>query len=541
MPNYRDYGAIRGAVAPQIAVNEKKHTQVYLATHDGNGDYLPYMNRSFISFSYGGKNIEDFNLIASIENNSLNRQGYASFSDNVTTSDIYDGQLYWSTHYDSNQISFILVTDGMTEEQLNNFLQWFQPGKEKELILSEHPNRAILARVASTPQLDLLPFEGETKVVIATRELNAKTTLYKGRINLSFTMDEPFWYSIKNILDEENAGEFVYGYWRGANGSEEILSSSDALKIIQEDRIPITSMLSYEGSPAMLLGIERALELDLSGEGAIIGYARVGSARIGYAFKNTNTGLTISQSSDTIIPGYFFYGGNAPCAPKFVFSLTPVIDSNTYFVTSPMNSFTNPTTPYNTITIESSTTQQFKFTTPSIYTAYNQIINILNSVSTGISWEELRNIFREHVKHYAPRAYVMSVIDNLGSLGTVTTTANLNRIKAEMPKFFYKADSGTDATPAPIIFTIDSKLGQATALISYRHSYSANDYLAEIAENVGDMVRSKYLVITDRNAFSQDGYVRYWTEEHPEYSYRIYTDVAGGLSNLTVQYKYLYL
>ena len=42
-------------------------TQVYKATHYEVGDQsrrLPFRNRSFISFSYGGKVIEDFGLIA---------------------------------------------------------------------------------------------------------------------------------------------------------------------------------------------------------------------------------------------------------------------------------------------------------------------------------------------------------------------------------------------------------------------------------------------------------------------------------------------
>ena len=48
----------------EIASTDVRHTQVYVATHDGAGNYLPYMNRSFISFSYGGKNIEDFSLLS---------------------------------------------------------------------------------------------------------------------------------------------------------------------------------------------------------------------------------------------------------------------------------------------------------------------------------------------------------------------------------------------------------------------------------------------------------------------------------------------
>ena len=38
--------------------------QVYSATHSGEGNPLSVLGRHFISFSYGGKNIEDFNLLA---------------------------------------------------------------------------------------------------------------------------------------------------------------------------------------------------------------------------------------------------------------------------------------------------------------------------------------------------------------------------------------------------------------------------------------------------------------------------------------------
>ena len=61
----RDYGSatdIYGRLhegAPNY--QEIKHTQVYTATHNGEGasSRLPFMNRSFISFSFGGKYIED--------------------------------------------------------------------------------------------------------------------------------------------------------------------------------------------------------------------------------------------------------------------------------------------------------------------------------------------------------------------------------------------------------------------------------------------------------------------------------------------------
>lgn len=540
MPNYRNYGYLAGANAPQGSeVNLNKRTQVYLATHEsGSADYLSYMNRSFISFSYGSKNIEDFNLIAITEGNNLNRQAYANFVDNVTASEIYDGQLFWSTHFNNNQLSLTLATDGMTEENLNDFQEWFKPGQEKELILAEHPNRAILARIAEPPHLNLLPFETEMAVKIANTEYNTSTTLYKGQITLAFTMDSPFWYSKVNILDALNVdGTYRTGIWMDANNQEvDILTNKDALKIIQEDRVPTATMISPVVSVPMIFG-DKPLIVDQSGASAIVGLARVGQARIGHAVVSTS--LHLDQSAgDNIHAGYFYYGGTAPCAPIIIFSLTPIIDSDSKKVRSPINTLASSTKAYNTITIESVTKQEFKFTTPSIYTAYNQVINILDGVGTGVAWETVREILRNHVKHYAPRAYAMALIGNRS--GT-TTSSTITSIKSAMPKFFYSADEGTGATPAPITLIFNSYYGTAHALVSYRSGTNKSTYIEDSIENVGDMVRSNYLIITDRNKFSDDGYVRIRTDVHPEYSHRIYTDVEGGISNLVLQYKYMYL
>jgi len=78
-----DYGYINGNVTDVPNYSNTKYTQVYIATHrgEGAGSRLPYMNRSFISFSFGSKkdstgkeipvNIEDFNLIATIDGDRL--------------------------------------------------------------------------------------------------------------------------------------------------------------------------------------------------------------------------------------------------------------------------------------------------------------------------------------------------------------------------------------------------------------------------------------------------------------------------------------
>ena len=95
---------IQYIIGNEIASKAAPTTQVYKATHEGGGKRLPFMYRSFISFSYGGKIIEDFNLIAITEGDRLVRKAYADFEDVAETHEIYDGQLYWGTHFKNNSL-----------------------------------------------------------------------------------------------------------------------------------------------------------------------------------------------------------------------------------------------------------------------------------------------------------------------------------------------------------------------------------------------------------------------------------------------------
>ena len=265
---YRDFGALNGMSAPNNEFDIKRYTQVYQATHKGE-DRLPFMNRSFISFSYGEKPdsngqmcpvyIEDFNLIATISGDRWQREAYASFEDLTSTYDVIHGQFYWGTYFHSYTLDFTLSTDGMTQRELDDFKLWFRAGQIKELILAEHPNRAALARVAAPPKLNLLPFEQKVTIPIASggdkdeegnvieqvtiNEYKTSTTLYKGDIELQLVLDEPFWYAKQNILGSQNTLEGFYDEnWKDANGhSVPVRGTPDALKIVYEDRIPLGS------------------------------------------------------------------------------------------------------------------------------------------------------------------------------------------------------------------------------------------------------------------------------------------------------------
>jgi len=59
------------------------------------------------------------------------------------------------------------VSDDLDQRQLDRFLHWFRGGITRELVLAEHPNRAIMARISAPPQLDnLIPFEKKIQVQV---------------------------------------------------------------------------------------------------------------------------------------------------------------------------------------------------------------------------------------------------------------------------------------------------------------------------------------------------------------------------------------
>jgi len=98
------------------------------------------------------------------------------------------------------------MSDEIDARLMEKFKHHFSPGKTAELILSEYPNRAIQARLASPPEMSMLPFEKKIELDIAGTKYETSVTNYKGTVDLEFVMDEPYWYSIINIFGQVTTG-----------------------------------------------------------------------------------------------------------------------------------------------------------------------------------------------------------------------------------------------------------------------------------------------------------------------------------------------
>ena len=575
---YRDYGAVGNDSFPRDDFESVSRRQVYQATHRGDDTRLPFMNRSFISFAYGTRKnsrgeeervyIEDFDLIATISGDRMNRAGSASFEDRVSTYEILNGQTYWGTHYKANNLEFTLSTDGIDQKKLEDFLYWFRPGEAKELILSEHPNRAILARVADPPQLNLLPFEHDVEIKITSDSYYTKTTLYKGDITLKFVMDEPHWYALDNILGRKDGTRYV-NEWQNAQGEwVNIFTSQDALKILYEDGIPLGSMIQKN----MLLGNGAFASV----EGQII--SRIYKT---YTEKDPETGEDVEvekgaeiEANDATAPyehgiiagpiidasgdgiyelprgekGLFYYSGTAPAPTIISFTLTPAL-SNSYIVT-PYNAKSSGLK-VNTITIESIHTQELQFTIPNIYTSYNKAIEIFNAkINNENTWENVRQALRDEVRHPKVREWAIKIVQILkGNDNIIGSGASTLKTQAKTNMGYMLKDETGAFTP--VTFVINSETGEATGTFKYRTIDSSttiaswetyrSDSMVEATEDVGDMLRSNYIVLVDRNVPTDDGYITEWTKNNPQYSHRIYHDLNTSLTNLSIVYKNMYL
>lgn len=507
----------------EVASDLPARTQVYQATHDGEGQRLPHMLRSFISFSYGGKFIEDFGVISVIEGDRITRNAYANFEDLTSTYSVMDGQFYWGTHFTTNHISFSLATDGMTQNQLDEFRYWFMPGQIRELVLAEHPNRGILARVETTPTYSLLPFEQLTTIQVDANIYEVSTTIYKGNIQLSFVMDEPFWYSIQNFIEDTVVD---------VNGNTiAALQNKDTLKVMLEDGIPTVQSLM----PNCFLGNNYFVTNGGAIAGTVPIYSQVGLAVIGVQV-GLRSGININDQAIY----YLYYCGTAPAYPILQFTLRPQFNDAGYII-APYNNIAsiNDKPQYNTLQVGSAT---FSFSTPGMYTGYNQALQLVDSFdNTNASYVEVLNALRLGIKEYYARAWAIYVMEKLFSENTLLPTGWKADFKEDMKQFLFDSDTniGLSAT-----FIFDSSTGEALGKFNCRsaelqktqdNSLNNTETIIIQEENVGDMVCSDYLIIRDRNIL---GSTRKLTVDNCS---AITTDYPTELTDALILYKNMYL
>lgn len=371
-----------------------------------------------------------------------------------------------------------------------------------------------MARVGSVSTMEMLPEEERVEFKMAGQSYETSITSYKGSIHLTFIMDDPFWYSLYNIIDYQVGNNSAVGVWRGLDGqTEHIVNSPDALKVLYEDRIPTLTMFAsnvdgVDINSNVARGDGNFTSSQTAYQGSQIGSANISGYKQGVTYQswiglreNTidGSGTFFTFPSGYANKKYFYYAGTAPSLPVLTFSFTVNNDcfSNDYF-SAIQNEYTENSTPYSVFTIEGIEKYELKITTPSLFTAYNQAVKILKtSFSTTIERDEA---LRDGVHHKTIRDLAIQ-------------SKSISSLKTFLQKTY--------------TISINCKTGIV------RMSYGA------VEEDAADMVVSNYFKIIERNRFDENGYVNLW-DNNKEYSHILYHNLGMTLSNVDFRYKYMY-
>ena len=460
-------------IGNEVWSNSQKRGQVYSATHDGEGNALSRTQRSHISFSWGGRDIEEFDLLVVSDGGTYQGQVYAPFEDLTTQYDLLDGQHYWASHFNANALMITLATDGILESSLQDFRNWFRPSIERELILAEHPYRAIKARMAEAPTYTMLPFEERVSSVINGQTYYTSTTMWRGSVSLHFVMDDPYWYSLVSNFDMNDT-----------LGDNEI-------KAIVDEGIPHAFMFKVACllPNSLIINSEKTIE-------------------------TLTDGITLTKNT----PINLYYCGTGAEKPSIYFSFkVDQFDSNGY-----CNAIGNIYTgdEYGKISIG---TQDFIFTTPGIISAYNQAISIiLNDFDAEDSIHELKRAFRDTLGNFYIRMWATSICElalqdgnqlnicdiNSGALAAgfksifidclkqVFCEENVEKPNINFCNCYFNSETG-EGNITMFINTFDLDSIDSANSISSTNLPLKNEP-SQIIENSGDMARSKYLVLEER-------------------------------------------
>ena len=449
------------------APSNERYTQVYLDVHTKEGGAYqrsPIMNNSFITFNFDGKWIDEFGLLASFPNNRLQRAVYSQFEDITSEYEVINGHHYWGSHLKGLGLDFTLVTDGMTQKQLDDFNDFFKPGKIADLFLSEHPNRKISARVSVTPIYAVIPFDEDVIMTLDGTDLVTKTTIYKGEISLSFISESSYWTArygqILTYYEATIDDKFTTMTETNASGLSNTIEDKDFIKVIYEDNVPHTSMLdNLDDYTVFFQGDEKtANRIEVSGE--------------------TNLWNL----------GYYYYSGNAAERPVIKFTITPTFDDTTKLIISPVDENS-----YNYIQFGNNTDNRLLFILPNLYHSYNDAVNLINSFSNGEAVIDLEIALRAKIYN----TYIRRVA--VAALGLSEQTQVNATLKTSLVDSLQSAIKETNEIDRTVEITLNFETGEFIG--KYNNLVNEN---SSLTEEVGQMLYKKYFILPSTLHFNTD-------------------------------------
>lgn len=153
--------------------------------------------KEYIDFSFAGRHISEFGLVAASSGDRYSFKGSPEFQDETSTVNGVWGQYYWGTNFKTITYEYSLATDGMTERQFDEFKRLFQPGKYGQFYEDTWFDRYCYVRVKSVVNFTFVPFQEDAEIA----GVKFKSRIYKGECKLTLIQDRPFKYAFQQVLD----------------------------------------------------------------------------------------------------------------------------------------------------------------------------------------------------------------------------------------------------------------------------------------------------------------------------------------------------
>lgn len=157
--------------------------------------------KEYIDFSFAGRHISEFGLVAVTSGDRYQFAGSPEFADETSTVNGVWGQYYWGTNFKTKTYSYSLATDGMTERQYEDFKRHFRPGHYGQFYEDTWFERYCYVRIKTVVDFTFIPFQEEVEVA----GVKFPSRIYKGEAKISFIQDRPFMYSFYQVLDTKIA------------------------------------------------------------------------------------------------------------------------------------------------------------------------------------------------------------------------------------------------------------------------------------------------------------------------------------------------
>lgn len=157
--------------------------------------------KEYIDFSFAGRHISEFGLVAVTNGDRYQFAGSPDFEDETSNVNGVWGQYYWGTNFKTKTYSYSLATDGMTERQFEDFKYHFRPGHYGQFYEDAWFDRYCYVRIKAVIDFSFIPFQKEAEVA----GIKFQSRVYKGECKISFIQDRPFMYSFYQVLNSKIA------------------------------------------------------------------------------------------------------------------------------------------------------------------------------------------------------------------------------------------------------------------------------------------------------------------------------------------------